>query len=58
MDPNHLVEALKLILSGDNNQIKRGDNVMAQAKQSDCFIKTLMIIANNTNVSSFLTSKY
>lgn len=28
MDPNHLVEALKLILSGDNDSIARGTNVM------------------------------
>jgi hypothetical protein len=50
MDPNHIVEALKLILSGDNDQITRGESVMHQARSSDTFIKTLMIIANSQEV--------
>ena len=54
MDPNHLVEALQLILSGDNDSIARGTNVMEQAKKSDCYLKTLMIIANNSEVRIIL----
>lgn len=50
MDPNLLVEALKLILSGDNSLIERGENIMKMAKDSDCYLKTLMIIANSSEV--------
>ena len=59
MDPNHIVEALQLILSGDQNSMTRGENVMDQAKRSDSFLKTLMIIGNNQEVSvHLLASKF
>ena len=50
MDPNLIVEALRLILSGETEHIKIGEKVIGQAKQSDSYIKSLMIIANSSEV--------
>lgn len=51
IDPQIIVEALKLVLSGDNQKISEGESVLSSAKQTDCYIKTLMVIANSAEVS-------
>ena len=53
IDPNMILEALKLTLSGDNEQISRGDSAILSISFRPGFVKNLLIISTNSNVSFF-----
>ena len=58
IDPQIIVEALKLVLSGDNQKIAEGEAVLSSAKKTDCYLRSLMIVANSAEVGPQKTPRF
>ena len=52
MNQELILEALRLSQLGDNQSIRKAEDIMQQGRQNPDLVKELMIIANGDQVSS------